>query len=224
VIFRQRWEGFQILAKNLKAGDHAITTQEGSKGRAPCSRHLRCSRAKEWLGISPDTGGIRQSIHQLRPYRRPRSLLAAMADRALASAWNPASRDSSPSREDAIREWHADRDFECVPVWPFGNSRAGPERETARIADSYLRLSGNLPLGALGRRGCRKRTPGPPPFSSMNSTPAASKARRTAKSLATVREVLSSASSARLIVLSPSDDARARSFALHLRRARAARI
>jgi len=25
VIFRQRWEGFQILAKHLKTGDHAIT-------------------------------------------------------------------------------------------------------------------------------------------------------------------------------------------------------
>jgi hypothetical protein len=212
------------LAKNLKSGDHAITTQKGSKGRAPCSRHLRCSRAKEWLGISPDTGGIRQSIHQLRPYRRPRSLLAAMADRALASAWNPASRDSSPSREDAIREWHADRDFECLPVWPFGNSRAG---RSGKQLESPIVISDSAAiylLGALGRRGCRKRTPGPPPFSSMNSTPAASKARRTAKSLATVREVLSSASSARLIVLSPSDDARARSFALHLRRARAARI
>jgi len=129
------------------------------------------------------------------------------------------------SRERALTgNGHADRDFECVPVWRFGNSRARPERETIEspivISDSaaiYL-------LGALGRRGCRKRTPGPPPLSSMNSTPAASKARRTAKSLATVREVLSSASSARLIVLSPSDDARARSFALHLRRARAARI
>jgi hypothetical protein len=32
------------------------------------------------------------------------------------------------------------------------------------------------------------RTPGPPPFSSMNSTPADSKARRTAKSFAMVME------------------------------------
>jgi hypothetical protein len=70
----------------------------------------------------------------------------------------------------------------------------------------------------------RRRTPGPSPFSSMNTTPAASRARRTAKSFATVREVSSSASSARLIVLSPNADSRARSSALHLRRARAARI
>src|SRR5436190_8263187 len=79
-------------------------------------------------------------------------------------------------------------------------------------------------LSGLGRGCCRKRTPGPPPLPSMNSTPAASSARRTAKSLATVSEVLSSVSSARLMVLSPSDDSRARSPALHLRRARAARI
>jgi hypothetical protein len=37
--------------------------------------------------------------------------------------------------------------------------------------------------------GSRSRTPGPPPFSSMNSTPAASKACRIASSLAAVSEV-----------------------------------
>jgi hypothetical protein len=116
-----------------------------------------------------------------------------------------------------------ERNFEYVLVWRFRNSRARHYRicGTDPISCDSARI---YFLGGLGRRRCRKRTPGPPPFSSMNSTPAASKARRTAKSLATVREVLSSASSARLIVLSPSDDARARSFALHLRRARAARI
>ena len=51
--------------------------------------------------------------------------------------------------------------------------------------------------------GFRRRTPGPPPFSSMNSTPAASSARRTAKSFAVVIEVSFSAPSARLIVASP---------------------
>jgi len=43
--------------------------------------------------------------------------------------------------------------------------------------------------------GFRRRTPGPPPFSSMNSTPAASSARRTAKSFAVVIEVSFSAPS-----------------------------
>src|SRR5262245_43422459 len=79
-------------------------------------------------------------------------------------------------------------------------------------------------LGALGRRRCRKRTPGPPPFSSMNSTPAASKARRTAKSLAAVIEVSSSVSSARRIVATLRSDRRARSSALQRRRERAALI
>src|ERR1019366_6457767 len=52
-----------------------------------------------------------------------------------------------------------------------------------------------FPCGSL-----RMRTPGPPPFSSMNSTPAASKARLMASSLAAVSDVPFSATSARLIV------------------------
>src|SRR6516162_4062073 len=79
-------------------------------------------------------------------------------------------------------------------------------------------------LGALGRRRCRKRTPGPPPFSSMNSTPAVSRARRTAKSLAAVIDVWSSASSARRMVATPTADSLARSSARHRRNARAALI
>jgi hypothetical protein len=68
----------------------------------------------------------------------------------------------------------------------------------------------------------RRRTPGPPPFSSINSTPAPS-ARRTAKSLATVSDVWSSANSARRIVFRPNAASRARSSTVHLRIARAAR-
>jgi hypothetical protein len=58
----------------------------------------------------------------------------------------------------------------------------------------------------------------------MNSMPAASKVRRIDKSFAVVRDVSASASSARLIVLSPKADSCARSSALHLKIARAARI
>jgi hypothetical protein len=82
-------------------------------------------------------------------------------------------------------------------------------------------------IGSLAHRAWerfRSRTPGPPPFSSMNSTPAASKARRTARSFATVIVVSASASSARRTVVIPSLDSRARSSALQRRRARAARI
>jgi hypothetical protein len=70
----------------------------------------------------------------------------------------------------------------------------------------------------------RRRTPGPPPFSSMNSTPADSKMRRTPKSLAAVIEVSPSALSARRIVASPRDASRARSSALQRSNPRAALI
>lgn len=70
----------------------------------------------------------------------------------------------------------------------------------------------------------RRRTPGPPPFSSMNSMPAASKARRTARSLATVIDVSLSISSARRIVATLSADCSARSSALQRIKARAALI
>src|SRR5262249_50835166 len=69
-----------------------------------------------------------------------------------------------------------------------------------------------------------RRTPGPPPFSSINSTPAASKVRRTAESLAVVIDVFPSANSARRIVVTPRVDSRARSSALQRRRARPALI
>jgi len=72
--------------------------------------------------------------------------------------------------------------------------------------------------------GLRSRTPGPPPFSSMNSTPAASKARRTARSFTVVIEVSSFVSSARRIVATLNDVCRARSSALHRIRDRAALI
>jgi hypothetical protein len=60
-----------------------------------------------------------------------------------------------------------------------------------------------------------------PPFSSMNSAPAASKACRIAKSLAVVSEVASFAASARRIVFTPKDERRARSSAPHFNSARA---
>jgi hypothetical protein len=58
----------------------------------------------------------------------------------------------------------------------------------------------------------------------MNTTPADSNARRTAKSLAMVIDVSPSVSSARLIVATPKAAARASSAALHRIRALAARI
>ena len=71
--------------------------------------------------------------------------------------------------------------------------------------------------------GCRGLTPAPP-FSSMNSTPAASSARRTARSFETVIDVAFSANSARRIVVTPNAECRAKSSALHRKSARAALI
>src|SRR6185436_4567879 len=65
---------------------------------------------------------------------------------------------------------------------------------------------------------------GPPPFSSMNSTPADSKAWRSAASLACVTGISPSTTSTRRIVATPTFDAFARSSALQRTKARAARI
>ncbi|PWJ84381.1 hypothetical protein C8D77_13315 [Mesorhizobium loti] len=67
-------------------------------------------------------------------------------------------------------------------------------------------------------------TPGPPPFSGMNSMPAASSAVRIAFRFAEVIDGMPSSDSARLTVATPKLAASARSFALQRSSARAARI
>jgi len=64
-----------------------------------------------------------------------------------------------------------------------------------------------------GFGGFRRRTPGPPPFSSMNSMPADSNVRRIASSLAAVRAVGPFANSAFRIVATLTEDSFARSSA-----------
>jgi hypothetical protein len=98
----------------------------------------------------------------------------------------------------------------------YQRTDTGASHDVQKGEDSYL-------LGFLWAR-LRSLTPGPPPFSSMNSTPAISKARRIAWSLAAVIDVLQDVSSARRIVVTPTEDAFARSSALQRMRARAARI
>src|SRR5579871_5968973 len=80
------------------------------------------------------------------------------------------------------------------------------------------------PAPGLDLLGVLSLTPAPPPFSLMNSTPAASKARRIASSLAAVSDVGPSATSALRTVFAPREAAFARSAALHRSSARAARI
>src|SRR5262245_1873395 len=194
-----------------------------SEGRGPCAgpSSLLLGKGRAWHHARH---GRHSSINPAAwPEPWPPSPPAEFADWALAGSWNPASRDPSPSRRALSANGHVERNFEYVLVWRFRNSRARPlaalpnrpiSCDSARI---YF-------FGGLGRRRCRKRTPGPPPFSSMNSTPAASKARRTAKSLAAVIEVSSSVNSARRMVATLRSDRRARSSALQRRRDRAALI
>jgi hypothetical protein len=122
-------------------------------------------------------------------------------------------------------------DLEAAPGAQPGisaRSRSGtPRRRTERIKRNGRR--GNTaptkpPSSVSYADGFFNRTPSPPPSLSMNSMPASSSARRIARSFGAVSEVAASVSSARRIVVSPTDDERARSSALHRRRARAARI
>ena len=88
-----------------------------------------------------------------------------------------------------------------------------PERE----ADSADEISLSQGLD-------RRRTPGPPPFEGINSTPASSNAIRSADTFAVVKPTAPSTASARRMVATPRRDFCARSSALHRRRALAARI
>src|SRR5262245_55612854 len=101
-------------------------------------------------------------IHSLDRYLRRLTI------GAFAGTRNAATRNPSLLRKARSANGHSDHNFECILL-------------CGALA------TGDYFLGGLGR--CRKRTPGPPPFSSMNSTPATSKARRTAKSLAVVIDV-----------------------------------
>ena len=72
--------------------------------------------------------------------------------------------------------------------------------------------------------GLRKRTPSPPPLSSIKTIPAPSSARRMAASFASVTGISPSTTSALRMVATPTFEAWARSIAVHRISARAARI
>jgi hypothetical protein len=84
------------------------------------------------------------------------------------------------------------------------------------VRKNYFRL--------LNVWGLRKRTPSPPPLSSMKSIPAISNARRMAASFGNVSGISPSTTSALRIVATPTFEARAKSSAVHRSSARAARI
>jgi hypothetical protein len=103
--------------------------------------------------------------------------------------------------------------FEAKFMLPWSFSE---EAEKQRHTWSYIRF--------LTLCGFRKRTPSPPPLSSMKSIPAASIARRIAASLASVTGTSPSTTSALRMVATPTFEARAKSRAVHRISARAARI
>jgi hypothetical protein len=118
---------------------------------ASAERQARsCRSSDQSNGLAFSLGGIHQSIRQLRPYPRPRSLLATMADRALAGAWNPAEPRFSPSREGAIREWACGTAILnaslCGDLATAGRRLSGEQTDR----HSYIRLSDNLLLGRFG--------------------------------------------------------------------------
>jgi hypothetical protein len=86
------------------------------------------------------------------------------------------------------------------------------------------RAPGPPPFSSMDSRRFFRRAPRPPPFSSINSTPAFSRALRMAVALATVIAVIPSTDSARWIVARLTPDSRARSAADQRSRARAALI
>jgi hypothetical protein len=86
------------------------------------------------------------------------------------------------------------------------------------------RTRGPPPFSSISSSPRLRRAPSPPPFSSINSTPAFSRARRMADALANVIVVFPSVDSARWIVAWLTPDSRTRSAADQRRSARAALI
>ena len=109
-------------------------------------------------------------------------------------------------------------------VLPVDESAALRDRLLSEVAGLASQDSATTHFRDFCFERLRRRTPGPSLFSSMKITPAASRARRTAKSLAAVIEVSSSVSSARRTVATLRSECRARSSALQRRSARAALI
>jgi hypothetical protein len=109
----------------------------------------------------------------------------------------------------------------CRKVPSFARSSHVKPKCLVRYSDAITFSS--FYFGAFFLSALRRRTPGPPPFSSINSTPAASSATLSAARFAAVTGISPSIVSTRRIVATPTFEALAKSTALHLKRARAAR-
>ncbi len=100
----------------------------------------------------------------------------------------------------------------------------GTELEQAQCSNQRQGWNECYVLCLPAFRGLRKRTPSPPPSSSMKSIPATSSALRRAASFAKVTGISPSTTSALRMVATPTFEARAKSRAVHRISARAARI
>ena len=113
--------------------------------------------------------------------------------------------------------------FMLLP-WSFSEECClGPFSEDEEVAAEKQRHTW-IYIVFLDLCGFRKRTPSPPPLSSMKPIPAASRARRIAASFASVTRTSPSTTSALRMVATPTFEARAKSRAVHRISARAARI
>ena len=138
VIFRQRWEGFQILAKRFRSrgSGHEYTGEK--RGWAPCAGHRPYFWANGGLVISPGAGGIHQLIQELKSHPRPRIYL-----RRLPIGHSPRVKFGEP-RSNSLAEGQYPRmglrvrNFECVTLWRFGNRPARPETSEIRGTDQSL--------------------------------------------------------------------------------------
>ena len=104
VIFRQRWEGFQILAGNPQAGSQPARGARKARGK-PFQPTVA---PRLWADgrpiISPGMSHIYQSNRQLRPYPWSRSPLAATTGRAFTRARNAAPLYPRSLREGGVRQ------------------------------------------------------------------------------------------------------------------------
>jgi len=123
VIFRQRWEGFQILAGNPQAGSQPARGARKARGKPFQPTTAPRSWADGRPIISPGMSGIHQSNRQLRPYPWPRSPLAAVP---IGRSPSLAIRRACIQGPRGRRCWPEDVQTsisKASPVWRFGNSR-----------------------------------------------------------------------------------------------------
>ena len=203
----------QLLVPTLKPGDVAILDNLGShKGKAHTTSDPKTSgRASCFSPNTPqdaqsDRAGLRQRSRLCWKGRSPniRRLSPTQASAILAQYIAPAPRPSTSPTGSSSRE--------CVALLvhdPSARDTCGSSPEAVQFWQSTVHASPpcrprdglKKPTCASGTRAFGAGTPGPLPFSAMNSTPAASNAERI---LPTLLRRASCPNSKRFTVLTPT--------------------